>query len=275
LATVDSPIGVVDSGIGGVPYLLKMREQLPNERFVYYADQANFPYGTRAQTEVVRLVDEVVARMVRRYAPKFVVVACNTASVVALESLRKRFDLPFVGVVPAIKPAAAIDRGPIGVLATDRALQDVYVDALIADFAPDHHVVRVAAGETIDLVENRLMTATQEEIEATLQEPMRHLRESEARTVVLGCTHFLHVRHTIAAMLGHGCELVDSLSGVTRQAIRICNQVGCADAHGATVDSGEGVVVVRGTPTRNYELLAEKHRLVLEHDDGNGPDRQE
>ena len=278
LETNSRPIGFLDSGIGGVPYLNSLRIALPDEDYVYVADRANFPYGKRDAASVSRLVHAVIRRMVDRYVPKMVIVACNTASVMTLASLRREFDVPFVGVVPAIKPAAEIGKaGPIGVLATDRTVEDAYVKALIADFAAGREVILVPAGDLVELIEDRLFLASPDEVRAALDEPMRRLRESGATSVVLGCTHFIHLRDEISRMAGPGCRVIDSVEGVVRQAIRVCAGVGYAGSPGRSSGGAPGFarIVVTGCerPPSNYERLSVLHGLEIGCDDWSGTDR--
>lgn len=207
-----------------MPYLVRTRELLPGVRHVYYADTRHFPYGERSAAEVRRIVVEATAGLVSAFDPAVVVVACNTASVVALDELRKRFTVPFVGVVPAIKPAAALGAGAIGVLASSRTVEDPYVSDLIRRFAPDREVVLVAAPGLIELVEHRLYEHAAAELAATLAEPLVRLGAAGVASVVLGCTHFIHVKDRIGERLGEGVTLVDSVEGVARQTVRLMRE---------------------------------------------------
>ncbi len=149
-----STIAFLDSGIGGIPYFVRARELLPDFRYVYLADTAHFPYGKQEVNEVRKIVHGAVGALIERFEPEVIVVACNTASVVALDSLRERFDVAFVGVVPAIRPAAKlVGDGTIGVLATERTVNDPYVSRLIKEYAPSANVVLVPAGGLVELVE--------------------------------------------------------------------------------------------------------------------------
>ncbi len=218
----DRPIGFLDSGVGGVPYLLAARQAAPTRRYVYYADNAGFPYGDRPVGEVRRIVVQAVARLVDIADPALVVIACNTASVVGLDELRRRFDLPFVGVVPAIKPAAEVVRAKrIGVLATSRTVRDPYVSDLIRRFAPASRVELVAADSLVRLIEDRLGTVGDAELRDAVRRPIERLLEAGVEAIVLGCTHFVHVRAIIEAMAGEAVSVVDSVDGVVRQILRL------------------------------------------------------
>jgi glutamate racemase len=131
-------IAFVDSGIGGIPYMTHALRHIPDIRGVYLADNGFFPYGIREPEELSERLVSIVRKLREQSDPAMVVLACNTASVVALSELRSRFPIPFVGTVPAIKPAALHSRRRrIGVMATEQTLKDPYLDSLIADYAAD------------------------------------------------------------------------------------------------------------------------------------------
>ncbi|MBN2625604.1 MAG: aspartate/glutamate racemase family protein, partial [Spirochaetales bacterium] len=140
----EQPVGFLDSGIGGIPYLVKLREKLPRENYIYLADHANFPYGEKSVEQIRASVLQATDRLLTISRPKLIVLACNTASVSALQVLREYVDIPVVGVVPAVKPAASLSgRRTIGVLATESTVNAPYLDGLIEQFARDFRVVRV------------------------------------------------------------------------------------------------------------------------------------
>ncbi|WP_455381442.1 glutamate racemase [Salinispira pacifica] len=218
----DRPVAVYDSGVGGLPYYAHAREKLPAEDFVYLADTANFPFGEKSVAELRRIVVESVGRLIAATDPKVVVVACNTASVVALEALRNSYPLPFVGVVPAIKPAAAASKTrSIALLATARTVGDHYTDKLIGDFAAGCSIARVADGTLVRFVENRILTASVDERRAAAAAAVAPLLHARVDTVVLGCTHFVYLADEIAGALGDGVSVLDSRDGVVRQLARI------------------------------------------------------
>jgi glutamate racemase len=283
-ATADQPIGFIDSGIGGLPYLRRARELLPNERFVYLADRENFPYGVRSREEIREIVIGAVTTLVDAVQPKMVVLACNTASVVSLSELRERFSIPFVGVVPAIKPAGtAVPNGCIGVLATDRTVEDPYVSNLIQEFAPNSGLVLVPAGELVETIEARVALASRDEILGVLRASAEELTGKGVDIVVLGCTHFIHIRDELSALLGHKIPVLDSVEGVTRQIVRVCEQTGRADRGPEAVKGRRGPDLLLVTCRRsgrkigrgphrgsaaedggeNYRRLAERYNLEL------------
>lgn len=228
------PIAFFDSGVGGLPYLQWIKENLPGENLVYLADRANFPYGEKDDAQLRRIITATVGRFIRAVKPKLMVIACNTASVVALAELRRRFDIPFVGVVPAVKPAAEHSRScSIGILATRRTVEDPYTDDLIRSFAPQCRVHRYAGVEIVDLVENRYYTASREEKQAVLQSAVEYFKARNVDTLVIGCTHFVFVQDELGEMLGEGTMVIDSREGVGRQVMRLLSRIG-------NVSAGEG-----------------------------------
>lgn len=217
-----SLVAFFDSGIGGLPYLRWLREHHDRVECTYLADRMHFPYGQKSPEELLPLILDVMERYIRTVEPDVVVVACNTASVTALGALRERFAIPFVGVVPAIKPAASLtSTGEIGLLATRRTVEDPYTDNLVRLFAGTHRVRRYAGVDIIDFVENRLLDASPGEVEQILEKGAAWFSSTRIDTLVLGCTHFLHVRDEIARILGDGIRIVDSLEGVGRQVLRL------------------------------------------------------
>lgn len=213
-------IGVLDSGAGGLPYLAEIRKLLAREEVCYLADAEGFPYGTRPREEITERVHAAVELLVSRASPRAIVIACNTASVVSLERLRHSFELPFVGVVPAVKPAAALtSAGRIGVLATERTASTEYLEALIARHAQYCEVTVIPAPGLVEAVEYGCLEG--QRARAALAQPIRKLRAANSDTVVLGCTHFVHLRTRIEQMLGPKVRVIDSVGGVARQTARI------------------------------------------------------
>ena len=217
------PIAFLDSGVGGLPYLAHARRFLTGRRLVYVADRQNFPYGEKTRQEVVTATLSVAERLIRRENPRLVVVACNTMSVVALAELRSRFSLPFVGVVPAVKPAASLSRRKrVGVLATRRTVEGEYLHGLIERYAAGCEVVSLASGPLVDFVETELYRAGPEEREQRVRSEVERFTAAGIDALVLACTHFLHLEPEFRRLLdARGIELVDSREGVARQARRV------------------------------------------------------
>jgi glutamate racemase len=186
------------------------------------ADTEPFPYGEKTRDEVIRYSVATAGRLLSRFSPEVVIVACNTISVAALESLRAAYDIPIVGTVPAIKLASARSkRRKIGLLATERTVRDPYTDALIRDFAPDCEVVRIGDSELIARIERDLITAGHDERLRAVTPSVERFLDAGVDAIVLACTHFLHVDAEIREAAGPGVEIIDSREGVVHQAMRL------------------------------------------------------
>ncbi len=219
------PVGFIDSGIGGLHYLYSTKKLLPHEQMVYVADNAHFPYGNKTHDEIRRTVRATVKKLIAAENPKVIVIACNTASVVALANLREHFTVPFVGVVPAVKPAAERSkRRKIGVLATSRTVEDDYTAALIQDFASDCIVTRNHGSSLVDFVENRFLTADEEEIRKQVADAVKMFDHGGIDTLVLGCTHFTFLEPYFRELLGPEITVIDSRDGVSKRVVSILEE---------------------------------------------------
>ncbi|MCH8615120.1 glutamate racemase [Sphingomonas sp. SM33] len=189
----NSPILFFDSGVGGLSVLEPTRALLPNAPFIYVADNAGYPYGKRSEAEIASRVPALLGRLVERFHPRLAVIACNTASTIALDQVRSALDLPVVGTVPAIKPAAELSKNRvIGVLGTEATVRQPYVDNLAAEFAADCTIVRHGAPDLVDLAEAKLAgeDVTVKAVRAAAQ-PMFDAEAGDRIDVgVLACTHF-------------------------------------------------------------------------------------
>ncbi len=212
------PVAVLDSGIGGLPYLSWLQEHLPQESLIYVADHANFPYGEKSPDQVREFVVDLGRGLVDRYDPKLLLVACNTASVLALDALRSALSIPVVGVVPAVKTAVGIGKGTVAVLATPRTVEDGYWENLAREFGSHRVVKGYAAPDLVTMVEEG---APDPERRARLTSWAQRLRADGADVVVLGCTHYLHIAEDLGRELGSSVTVVDSRDGVGRQVARV------------------------------------------------------
>lgn len=220
---------VLDSGVGGLAYirhLLKIRDAYS---VWYVADTAAFPYGEKPADWLREHILHLVGEALLRFPADMVLLACNTASVNALASLRMRYDIPFVGTVPAVKPAAQLTRsGVIGLLATSATVGDDYTDRLVRDFASSFKVVRSGAPELVRRIEGGFPQLSEtEEVEQLVRRELTGFTEAGADVVVLGCTHFLHITPLmtrVAASLGNKLRLVDSLDGVARRVVSLTHR---------------------------------------------------
>src|SRR5215831_17987980 len=187
--TAKAPIGVFDSGAGGFTILSALRAELPDENYIYFGDTAHCPYGVRSDAEIVELSIRACSFLVEQ-GVKLIVVACNTASQAALNSLRASFtSIRFVGVVPAVKPAArATKKGRIGIAATNQAASSKYLQQLIDEFAGGIQAFAVGCPELVALVEQGEIDGLA--VEETVKQALQPIISEDVDVIVLGCTHF-------------------------------------------------------------------------------------
>src|SRR5437868_11285295 len=211
----DAPIGVFDSGAGGLTILSALRKELPFENYVYFGDTAHCPYGTRSEEDIIALSVQANKFLIEQGA-KLIVVACNTASQAALSTLRATFSVPFIGVVPAVKPAArATKKGRIGIAATNQAAKALYLRQLIDEFAEGIKVFAVGCPELVALVEQgELDGPIAEEVVRVALEPI--LKE-DIDVIVLGCTHFPALRLVIERITNKRVRVIDSGAAIARR----------------------------------------------------------
>jgi glutamate racemase len=214
------PLLIFDSGIGGLSVLRPIRALLPNAPIVYVADSAGYPYGTKRAGEIEARVPALLGRLSERFDPELIVIACNTASTIALDGVRAALDVPIVGTVPAIKPAAERSRSRvIGVLGTQATVRQPYVDRLAAEFATDCTVIRHGSAELVDLAEAKLRgedadrSAYAEILDGLLSQP----DGERIDTVVLACTHFPLVEQELAEAAPRALVFVDGKEGIARR----------------------------------------------------------
>jgi len=215
----NSPLLFFDSGVGGLSVLEPTRALLPNAPIVYVADNAGYPYGKRSEKEIASRVPALLGRLVERFHPRLAVIACNTASTIALDHVRSALDLPVVGTVPAIKPAAEVsETRVIAVLGTEATVRQPYVDNLAAEFASDCTIIRHGSPELVDLAEAKLAgdAVSIEAVRAAAQ-PMFDAPGGDRIDVgVLACTHFPLLREELNQAFP-GVEWIDGGPGIARR----------------------------------------------------------
>jgi glutamate racemase len=215
----NAPILFFDSGVGGLSVLGPTRKLLPTAPVVYAADSAGYPYGTKSEGEIASRVPALLGRLVERFRPRLVVIACNTACTIALDQVRAALDLPVVGTVPAIKPAAELTKsGVIGVLGTEATIRQPYVDDLAQRFASHCTVLRHGSPELVALAEAKLAgdPVSIDEVRRATLPLFEQDRGSEIDTVVLACTHFPLLGAELAAAFP-GLNWVDGGAGIARR----------------------------------------------------------
>ncbi|MDR2375422.1 MAG: glutamate racemase [Treponema sp.] len=213
------PIVFLDSGIGGLPYCRNFVSRNPGEPVVYVADRAYFPYGERDREDLRGILRDLTGLLRAREDPKMLILACNTATVSALPFLREQFPrLPFVGTVPAVKPAVLGSKTRrVGVLGTRRTVDDPYIAELAARYGGGCSIVPVAAPELVDFVEYRYAGAGAEQRRRAVLPYVERFRSSGADAVVLGCTHFLFLLEEFREAAAPDIAVYDSVDGITRR----------------------------------------------------------
>jgi glutamate racemase len=215
----EAPVLFLDSGAGGLPYCGDFHRRCPTVPLVYVADRENFPYGPKDRETLTGLLSALVARLVETFRPQVLALACNTASVSALEALRRAFPaLPLVGTVPAVKPAAAASRkGRVGVLGTSRTVEDPYIARLAERYGGGCSLSALAAPELVDFVERRFEEADGAERLEAVRPSVDFFRAEGADALVLGCTHFLFLTEEFRRAAGPDMGVFDSVEGVSRR----------------------------------------------------------
>ncbi len=219
-------VGFYDSGIGGLPYLEWLKKHTSGCSFRYLAESRHFPFGIKTEPEIKAIVIESIGRFIESEHPDLVVIACNTASVTALAALRQNYPIPFVGVVPAIKPAVALSRKKaIGLFATNKTVSQLYTQNLIDTFATGCRVSKFAMPEIVSFVEKNIFTATEDEIVKIITPAADYFKQQDVDTVILGCTHFVYLEEIFKKVLGNSISVIDSREGVGNRAISLLEKI--------------------------------------------------
>lgn len=216
----DAPILFFDSGVGGLSILEPTRKLLPDAPIVYAADSAFYPYGTRSEAEISARVPALLGRLVERYRPRIAVIACNTAATIALSVVRAALDIPVVGTVPAVKPAALASKSRvIGVLGTRATVRQPYVDRLVQEFGADCTVLRHGSAELVDYAEAKLRGQPLDEDvpRGALEGLLSQEGGDRMDIVVLACTHFPLVEAELAAASPRHLTFMHGGEGIARR----------------------------------------------------------
>lgn len=210
-----NPIGIFDSGVGGISVLKEIRRLLPGEDFLYFADSAHCPYGVKPPENIRRRTTKITEFLIGSGA-KVIVAACNTASIAGLDYLRQHFSVPIVGMEPAIKPAAEITRnGRVGVLATGVTINGERFNSLLTRFAGGIEVINVPCPGLVEQVEMGLLNAP--ETAELLHKFLHPLINSAVDTVVLGCTHYPFLRPLVESIMGPEVKVIDTGCAVAKR----------------------------------------------------------
>ena len=258
--TPNSPIGIFDSGVGGISVLRALRQQIPDESVLYFGDQGHIPYGPRAM-EQIREFSEAITRFLLEQGAKIIVVACNTASAAALQYLREIFpEVPFVGMEPAVKPAAErTHTGKVGVLATPATFQGALYASVVERFANGVELFQDTCPGLVQQIEQGNLEGP--EARRILEAALQPMLEKDIDTVVLGCTHYPFVIPLIQEIVGENVRVIDPAPAVARQTGRLLEARAMRNGSGA---KSEVKLYTSGDPETLRSLLP---RLLAEKGD--------
>ena len=212
----NQPIGVFDSGVGGLSVLIELKRLLPHENFVFLADQFYVPYGEKTKKELIKLGFRVVDYLSKYHKVKMVVVACNTSTCNSIQELRKKYSLPIVGTVPAIRPAAKASKtGTIAIIATPSTSKSQVLKKLIRDRALGMKVINIGCKNLENVVEEGKLQS--EEVTKLLTKYLKGIKDSRVDQLVLGCTHYPFLKKYIRKIVGLHVKLVDGNKGIAKR----------------------------------------------------------
>lgn len=243
----DRSIGIIDSGVGGLSVWREFIKSMPNENVIYFADTVNCPYGPRSQQEIITLVKDVVAFLLTKDI-KMIIVACNTATAAAIDYLRANYSIPFIGMEPAVKPAALNTKTKsIAVLATEGTFNGKLYLETSKKYASDVDLHIKVGDKLVEIVENNKIDESETEVH--LYDLMSPLIKQNIDHLVLGCTHYPFLSETLRRILPAYVTIIDPAPAVVKQAIRILTENGLLNLN-------------RGVP--NYEFYSTGNPEVLE-----------
>lgn len=209
-------IGLFDSGIGGLSVWREALKIMPDHHYLYYSDNGNAPYGPKESEEIVERSFKISQFLISKGA-EVIVVACNTATAAAIATLRESFSVPFVGMEPAIKPAATLTKsGVVGILATKGTLQAPLYNGTLNRYAKEIEVVEMVGKGLVELIESGVTKG--EQLEALLTSYIVPMVERGADQIVLGCTHYPFIREAIERVAGAGVGVIDPAPAVAKRA---------------------------------------------------------
>jgi glutamate racemase len=254
------PVGIFDSGVGGLSVLQEVHQQYHLEDCIYIADQIHVPYGPRSRDEVLGYSEGIVRYLLGKGA-KLIIIACNTASAVALAELRKKYpDVPFVGMEPAVKPAAeGTSSGVVGVLATPATFQGDLYSSTVEKFARGVEILKDTCPGLVDQIEGgKIDDPITRNI---LEKALTPMLEKGVDEVVMGCTHYPFVIPVIREIVGENVRVIDPAPAVARQAGRLLETF---DLKSDRDREGEGHFLTTGDPGKMGKLIKELIKIQTE-----------
>ncbi len=213
----DQPVGIIDSGIGGMTVAQEIRRLLPHENLIYIADQQMLPYGNKSEQQICQRMMMLGKWLIQQHHIKMLVIACNTATAAAAGTLRHALPVPVIGMEPAVKPAAQATRNRhIGILATEGTLKSARFAALLKTFAQGLHVTTQPCPGLVEAIES----CDTRQTSTLLKQYIQPLKHRQVDVIVLGCTHYPLVRDSIADIAGDDICLIDTGAAVARHTAR-------------------------------------------------------
>lgn len=214
----NSPIGVFDSGVGGISVLGELWNLMPNENYIYFGDSANAPYGTKPESEIKKYTEDNIKSLINMGA-KAIVIACNTATSVAAKSLRSKYTIPIIGIEPAVKPAATNHNGGrIVVMATPVTLKKEKFTSLMESYSDVSEIIPLPCPNLVEIIERGVTDGR--EIHDFLTELFRDFDLSTINAVVLGCTHYPFIKEAIHEFFNSDVDIIDGGYGTAAETKR-------------------------------------------------------
>lgn len=211
----NNPIGIFDSGIGGLTVLNKIIKILPNEKYIYYADTVNVPYGTKPKEEVKKYINDAVDFLINKKV-KAIVIACNTATSIAIKDLRNKYDIPIIGIEPAAKPAVENRRNKkVLIMATPTTIKEEKLKYLLDRLEAGESVDLIAMPKLVEFAENGEFTT--QRVKEYIQEKLEKYNLKDYSELVLGCTHFPFFKKVLSEIFPKDTEIIDGSIGVANR----------------------------------------------------------
>ncbi|MGV8145928.1 MAG: glutamate racemase [Alkaliphilus sp.] len=258
--TIDSPIGVFDSGIGGISVLAELVNQMSNENFVYYADSANAPYGKKTTEEVKQLALDAGSFLVD-YGIKALVVACNTATSAAINELRNKWAMPIVGMEPALKPAIEANKGgKIVAMATSVTIKEEKFAKQISKFSDKAEIIKLPCPGLAWLIENNDSESEgfETKIEHYLEGVFRNIKFNDNDAIVLGCTHYVFIKDNIIKVIDKDVLLFDGNKGTVMQLGRMLGDMKLAKKNNEAKNKMTTIKMINSSTLREKNNLSNK-----------------
>lgn len=253
------PIGVFDSGVGGLSVLKELHNLLPKEDFIFLADRAHVPYGEKSRSQLCQLAHDISDFLVKKDV-KLIVVACNTATCYTIDFLRKKFDIPFVGTVPAVKPASEKTiKKSIGIISTPATSESRYLADLIGNHAQGVRVINIGCAGLENAVEKGATHSP--EVDSLLKKYLEPIKRAGVDVLVLGCTHYPFLKPKIKKNLGKNVKIIDSGRAIAKRTAYLLENSSSLN------DKGGRSIYLTTSDSKNFSEVASvlmKKKIVAE-----------